>query len=63
MGRACRLRNAVQAGLNYLGICAGGILAGNIPENGLNLTDGVRFGFYSLVRVRDAGAHRVVEEA
>jgi hypothetical protein len=33
--------------LNYLGICAGGFFAGNSPYNGLNLTSGVRFGFYS----------------
>jgi glutamine amidotransferase-like uncharacterized protein len=40
------IRNAVQDGLNYLGICAGGFFAGNSPYNGLNLTSGVRFGFY-----------------
>lgn len=39
------VRNAVQNGLNYLGICAGGFFAGNSPYNGLNLTSGVRFGF------------------
>lgn len=41
------IRNAVQNGLNYLGICAGGFFAGNSPYNGLNLTSGVRFHFYS----------------
>src|SRR5882672_4227718 len=42
------IRNAVQNGLNYLGICGGGFLAGNSSYyNGLNLTSGVRFGFYS----------------
>ena len=41
------IRNAVQNGLNYLGICAGGFFAGNSGYNGLNLTSGVRFGFYS----------------
>ena len=41
------LRNAVQNGLNYLGICAGGFFAGNSPYNGLNLTSGVQFHFYS----------------
>ena len=41
------VRSAVGAGLNYLGICAGAFLAGNSPYNGLNLTSGVRFGFYS----------------
>jgi glutamine amidotransferase-like uncharacterized protein len=42
-----KIRNAVQNGLNYLGICAGGFFAGDSPYNGLNLTSGVRFGFYS----------------
>ncbi len=42
-----KIRNAVQGGLNYLGICAGGFFAGNSPYNGLNLTAGVSFHFYS----------------
>ena len=42
-----KVRSAVGAGLNYLGICAGAFLAGNSPYNGLNLTSGVRFSFYS----------------
>lgn len=42
------VRNAIQGGLNYLGICAGAFFAGNSPYNGLNLTSGVRFPFYSL---------------
>jgi glutamine amidotransferase-like uncharacterized protein len=41
------IRNAVESGLNYLGICAGGFFAGNSPYNGLNLTAGVRFRFYA----------------
>uniref|UniRef100_Q02CJ4 Biotin-protein ligase N-terminal domain-containing protein n=1 Tax=Solibacter usitatus (strain Ellin6076) TaxID=234267 RepID=Q02CJ4_SOLUE len=43
------IRKAVHGGLNYLGICAGGFLAGkyNSPYNGLNLTSGVQFGFYA----------------
>lgn len=41
------IRKAVQSGLNYLGICAGAFFAGNSPYNGLNLTTGVRFSFYS----------------
>ena len=42
------IRDAVQNGLNYLGICGGGFLAGKYYENdGLNLTSGVKFGFYS----------------
>lgn len=42
-----RVREAVQGGLNYLGVCAGAFLAGDSPYNGLDLTDGVRFSFYS----------------
>ena len=41
------IRNAVQGGLNYLGICAGAFLGGDGNYNGLNLTSGVKFGFYS----------------
>jgi glutamine amidotransferase-like uncharacterized protein len=41
------IRSAVQNGLNYLGICAGAFFAGNSPYNGLNLTSGIRFGFYA----------------
>jgi glutamine amidotransferase-like uncharacterized protein len=44
---AANIREAVQSGLNYLGICAGAFFAGNSPYNGLNLTSGTRFGFYS----------------
>lgn len=43
------IHNAVQDGLNYLGICAGGLLAGAAPYNSLNLTAGVRFDFYAVV--------------
>ena len=44
--------NAVKNGLNYLGICAGAILGGDsiYHDNGLNLTDGVRFEFYADVK-------------
>jgi glutamine amidotransferase-like uncharacterized protein len=42
-----KIRSAVHGGLNYLGICAGAFFAGASPYNGLNLTSGVRFGFYS----------------
>src|SRR6266481_5742692 len=49
------IHNAVQGGLNYLGICAGGLLAGNAACNSLNLTSGVRFGFYAAV---DRGIHK-----
>ncbi|HEX9160778.1 MAG TPA: BPL-N domain-containing protein [Thermoanaerobaculia bacterium] len=41
------IHNAVQGGLNYLGICAGAFLAGHASYNSLNLTSGVRFGFYA----------------
>jgi len=41
------IRRAVQHGVNYLGICAGAFFAGDSPFNGLNLTTGVRFPFYS----------------
>lgn len=43
-----KVRDAVRGGLNYLGICAGAFLAGDSPYNGLNLTSGVRFGFYAI---------------
>jgi glutamine amidotransferase-like uncharacterized protein len=42
------IRDAVQGGLNYLGICAGAFLAGDSPYNGLHLTGEVRFRFYAL---------------
>jgi len=42
-----KIHNAVQGGLNYLGICAGGFLAGHASYNSLNLTSGARFDFYS----------------
>jgi hypothetical protein len=38
----------VGGGLNYLAICAGAFFAGASPYSGLDLTSGVRFGFYSL---------------
>jgi glutamine amidotransferase-like uncharacterized protein len=42
------VRNAVKGGMNYLGICAGGFLAGRFPTpyNSFNLSSGVQFGFY-----------------
>ena len=46
-GTSANIHNAVENGLNYLGICAGAFFAGNSPYNGLNLTSGTRFGFYS----------------
>ncbi|HEV7572671.1 MAG TPA: BPL-N domain-containing protein [Thermoanaerobaculia bacterium] len=44
---ATKLRDAVRSGVNYLGICGGAFFAGRSPYNGLNLTSGVQFGFYS----------------
>ena len=46
-----KLHDAVHNGLNYLGVCAGGLLAGDSIRNHncLNLTSGVRFDFYSAV--------------
>src|SRR5262249_31357335 len=46
-GTTVNIRNAIHSGLNYLGICAGAFFAGNSPYNGLNLTSGAKFGFYS----------------
>jgi hypothetical protein len=48
-GATTNIRKSVQDGLNYLGICGGGFLAGNyhFPNNRLNLTSGVRFSFYA----------------
>ena len=54
-GTATNIHNAVQGGLNYLGICAGGFLAGNASSNSPNLTSGVRFGFYAEV---NRGIHK-----
>jgi glutamine amidotransferase-like uncharacterized protein len=44
-----KIRDAVQGGVNYLGICAGAFLAGDGYGyyNSFNLTSGVRFGFYA----------------
>ena len=43
------VRNAVEAGTNYLGICAGGFLAGSFPApyRSFKLSSGVKFSFYS----------------
>jgi len=45
-GTTANIRHAVNGGMNYLGICAGGFFAGNTGYNSLNLTS-VRFGFYA----------------
>lgn len=47
---AANVRSAIRQGTNYLGLCAGAFFAGNSPYNGLNLTSGVRFGFYAAER-------------
>ena len=49
------IRSGVQHGLTYLGICAGAFFGGNSPYNGLNLTSGVRFGFYAA---ENRGIHK-----
>jgi glutamine amidotransferase-like uncharacterized protein len=50
------VRDSVQNGLNYLGICAGAFFAGNSSGyNNLNLTSGVGFRFYSA---EDKGIRR-----
>jgi glutamine amidotransferase-like uncharacterized protein len=46
-GTALNIRNAVQHGMNYLGVCAGAFLAGNPVPTAFNLTGGARFRFYS----------------
>lgn len=45
----------VEGGMNYLGICAGGLLAGKAQGKGLDLAEGVRFGFYAVV---NQGIHK-----
>ena len=54
-GAATNVHNAVGSGLNFLGICAGGLLAGNTTTNSLNLTAGARVGFYAVV---NRGIHK-----
>jgi hypothetical protein len=50
-----RIRSAVRRGVNYLGICAGGLLAGKAKCNSLNLTSDVTFDFYGVV---NRGIHK-----
>jgi glutamine amidotransferase-like uncharacterized protein len=51
------VRNAVQNGVNYLGICAGGFLAGKFGGGykTFDLTGGVQFRFYSA---ENQGIHK-----
>ncbi len=46
---AARIRGAVEAGLGYLGICAGAFLAGHFPSpyRGLDLASGAQFHFFA----------------
>ncbi|MFO0940595.1 MAG: BPL-N domain-containing protein [Pirellulales bacterium] len=53
------IRAAVGDGLSYLGICAGGLLAGYAEGRGINLADGVQFGFYGVV---NQGVHKSAEQ-
>jgi glutamine amidotransferase-like uncharacterized protein len=46
-GTTAKVRAAVQGGVSYLGICAGGFLAGNSSHDTFNLTSGVEFDFYA----------------
>lgn len=52
---AAKVRRSVESGVNYLGVCAGGLLAGQGASNGFNLAAGVRFGFYQEV---NRGVHK-----
>jgi glutamine amidotransferase-like uncharacterized protein len=54
-GTTTSLHDAVRGGLSYLGICAGGLLAGKAQCNSLDLTSGVRFDFYGVV---NQGVHK-----
>ncbi len=45
---SANIHAAVKDGLNYLGVCAGALIAGASPYNGLNLTEGKQFAFYVL---------------
>jgi glutamine amidotransferase-like uncharacterized protein len=50
-GTTVNLRSAIDHGLNYLGICAGGFFAGHLRGyNSLDLTGGVQFRFYDAGR-------------
>lgn len=59
MTTTTNIHNAVQGGLNYLGVCAGGLLAGDAPCHNLNLAAGVRFDFYTVV---NQNIHKAVVE-
>jgi len=59
VGTAANVRDAVKRGMNYLGICAGGFLAGRFPAsyNSFNLSSGVQFGFYFPENKRKIPGH------
>jgi len=46
-GTTRNIQTAVHSGLNYLGICAGGFLAGNTRKNSFKIAGDVQFKFYS----------------
>jgi glutamine amidotransferase-like uncharacterized protein len=50
-----KVHDAVHEGMNYLGMCAGGLLAGAARSNSFNLTSGTRFAFYAVV---NQGLHK-----
>jgi glutamine amidotransferase-like uncharacterized protein len=52
---AAKVHEAVQAGQSYLGICAGGFLAGALPYGGFDLAGGKQFGVYA---VWNRGVHK-----
>ena len=54
---ANNIQKAVYQGLNYLGICAGGFLAGNTRNNSFNIAKDVQFKFYSA---EDKGIRKTV---
>ena len=49
------VNQAVHEGLNYLGVCAGGLLAGRATCSHFDLTSGVKFDFYAIV---NNGVHK-----
>lgn len=52
---AAKIHDAVQSGSSYLGICAGGYLAGDLPEGGLDLASGAQFKCYAA---EERGIHK-----
>lgn len=46
---AANIQKAVHGGLNYLGICAGGFMAGNTGYNSFNIAGSKPFKFYTVI--------------